>query len=377
MKSKIFIVITLLLIFIPNIVGAAESEFRIFINDEQLSITSDMGRPFIDDQSRTQIPLRAVSEGLGKEVRWDGINKKVTIVNSNNQEILLAIGSNKVITPNDTITMDTEAVIVGSRTYVPLRFVSEALGYVVDYQKKGYHSISITDAIAETKFYRPDYQALSAEISDWIEFSKELPLVQEKEYDGKRFILITEGMKPTGGYSVEVEEVEIVDQELVIKVKSIEPGEDDVVTQAITHPYDLIVVENTELPLKFVDVDDEDRYFMGLLGIDEIDSPIVASSDWIKVFEPELNEEVEGTFKLAGIASVFEGTVSYELITDTGDVVLEGFTTAAMGDWAYFEEEIQIPEDLDDTELFLELYSESMKDGSKMFTVTIPLTIEL
>ena len=33
-----------------------------------------------------------------------------------------------------------------------------------------------------------------------------MPLVQEKVYDGKRYVLITEGMKPTGGYSLDVEE---------------------------------------------------------------------------------------------------------------------------------------------------------------------------
>ncbi len=41
--------------------------------------------------------------------------------------------------------MDTEAVIINGRTYVPLRFVSEALGYKVDYRyERGYHRIDIT-----------------------------------------------------------------------------------------------------------------------------------------------------------------------------------------------------------------------------------------
>jgi hypothetical protein len=109
--------------------------------------------------------------------------------------------------------------------------------------------------------------------------------------------------------------------------------------------------------------------------MEEIDRPIVTGSEWIKIFTPEPNMEVEGTFSLTGIASVFEGTVSYELLTEEGEVVYRDYTTAAMGDWAFFEEEVPIPKDVEDDELILQLYSESMKDGSKMFVVEIPLIL--
>jgi hypothetical protein len=378
MKKKTFIFVTFILVmmlFILNPAGAAEKEFRIYIGNELLNFTEDMGKPFIDSQNRTQIPLRAVSEGLGYEVNYDHAKKTININKSDEEGISLTIGSNKVKTPRGTIIMDTEAVIIGKRTYVPLRFVNEALGNQVIYQWKGYHSIKINEPVSKVVFYRPENQYLPDEIVNWIEYSKELPLVQEKVYDGKRYILITEGMKPTGGYSVEIKEMEIVGNELVVKVKSTSPGKGDYVTQAVTYPYDLVVVNN-HLPLKFVDVDNKDRYFMGLIGMDEIDRPIVAASEWIKVFEPKPLANLNKTFKLAGIANVFEGTVCYELRTDTGDVVLDGFTTAAMGDWAYFEEKIQVPEEVEETEFTLELYSESAKDGSRIFKIEIPLIIE-
>ncbi len=112
------------------------------------------------------------------------------------------------------------------------------------------------------------------------------------------------------------------------------------------------------------------------MGIDEINWPVVAASDWIKIFSPEPEEQVDGTFKLTGIANVHEGTVNYQLITKTGDEVLSGFSTAAMLDWGYFEEEIEIPKGLSDTDFYLEVYSISMKDGSKMFKVTIPISAQ-
>ncbi|MEW6623753.1 MAG: Gmad2 immunoglobulin-like domain-containing protein [Bacillota bacterium] len=376
MKRNVIVAVMLLLLFIPTIVGAAENDIRIFINDTQLAIASGLGKPFIDSQSRTQIPLRAISEGLGHWVDWDGATKTVTISKSESEKIQVVIGDDKVITPKGPILMDTKAVIIGARTYVPLRFVSQALGYNVDYQWKGYHSISITDPDAKQAFYRPDHQSLPEEIANWVDYSKELPAVQEKQFNGSRYVLITEGMKPTGGYSVEVVEVAAREGFLEIRVKSVEPGEDEMVTQALTYPYDLIIIEEKELPLRFVDVDNADRHFMSLLGIDEIDRPIAASSGWINIFSPEPDQEIEGNIKITGIASVFEGTVSYELIAETGEMLLSGFTTAAMGDWGYFEEEVQIPQGLTDTQLFLELYSESMEDGSKMFKISIPLTIK-
>ena len=256
-KSIVYVIVTaLLLMLVPGFAGAAESDFRIYINGERLTIPVDMGNPFIDGQSRTQIPIRAISAGLGHEVAWSSVTRTVTIVKSENEVIQITIGSDEVITPDDTIKMDTKAVIIGDRTYVPLRFVSEALGYNVGYQWNGFHSINIDASVVKTAFYRPLAQSLPDEIKNWVEFSKEVPLVQEKEYDGKRYVLITEGEKPSGGYAVEVIEVVETAENLVVKVKSTKPAPGDMVTDALTYPYDLIIVENKELPLSFQNVDD-------------------------------------------------------------------------------------------------------------------------
>ena len=225
----------------------------------------------------------------------------------------------------------------------------------------------------ENGFYRPDFDSLPEEIAGWINYSLEIPCVQEKMHGGDRYVLITEGMKPSGGYEVKVEEVLKHPDRLEVKVKSTSPREGEPVDTMITCPFDLIIVEERELPLAFTDADDPDRYFMELLGLEEIDRPIVASSDWIKIFSPRPEEKIEGAISLAGIACVFEGNVSYELLTEDNNVLHRGFTTAAMGDWGYFEEEIPVPADYNGDRLILQLYSVSGKDGSKMFIVDIPL----
>lgn len=254
-------------------------------------------------------------------------------------------------------------------------------------QINGCHKVKVLEAVSDNDnaaednifkngFYRPYFDSLPEEISNWINCSLEIPSVQEKIYDGHRFVLVTEGRKPSGGYEVQVEEVVEGPDGLEVKVKSTAPKEGEAVDTMITSPFDLIIVEDNELPLTFVDVDDPDRYFMKVVGMETIEQPIVASSDWIKIFSPKPDEQVEETISLSGIACVFEGTVSYELLSEDDKVLSSGFTTATMGDWGYFEEEIPVPADAEAGRLVLQLYSVSMKDGSKMFVVEIPLVLE-
>ena len=102
---------------------------KISLNGVQLNIPSEYGYPFIDNQSRTIIPLRIISERLGHQVEWDNATQTATI----DGEISITIGEKVVKTPNGDIKMDTFAILKGDRTYVPLRFVVEALGYEVSY----------------------------------------------------------------------------------------------------------------------------------------------------------------------------------------------------------------------------------------------------
>jgi len=84
--------------------------------------------PFIKPETgRAMVPLRFVSEQLGAKVDWLKETRQVRIT-YNETTILLTIGSNVVIVNGQPVEIDSPAEIVNGRTYVPLRFVSEALG---------------------------------------------------------------------------------------------------------------------------------------------------------------------------------------------------------------------------------------------------------
>ncbi len=94
--------------------------------------------PYIDENNRTQIPVRYVSEALGAEVEWIGETRTV-LITKEDQIISLTIDSKKIElmdsegTVTRSINMDTAATIKNSRTFVPVRFVSEALGQKVEW----------------------------------------------------------------------------------------------------------------------------------------------------------------------------------------------------------------------------------------------------
>lgn len=229
--------------------------------------------------------------------------------------------------------------------------------------------IAPQNAAPEEEVYTED------EIEVWKDNSRELMLAQDVVIDDTLYLLVTYGVRPTGGYSVKITDVAEKEEELVVTAEFTEPGEDEPVTQALTRPYDLKEMEPTDLPIKFVAEGDE-AYVPTLMGINVL-RPIVAQSDGIKVFTPAPDSTVYDKLKLQGIANVFEGTVLYRLLGSDEKEMESGITTGAMGDWGYFEEQIPLPADLQSgEELLLELYTESAKDGSVENLIEIELQVE-
>lgn len=100
------------------------------------AVTFPDAQPYVDDNSRTMIPLRAVTETMGADVSWDS-DKQSAVIEQNGITITVPVGSNTISVTKDgstsTVQMDTQAVLSNGRTYVPIRYVAEALGAWVGY----------------------------------------------------------------------------------------------------------------------------------------------------------------------------------------------------------------------------------------------------
>ncbi|MDO5715667.1 MAG: stalk domain-containing protein [Tissierellia bacterium] len=88
--------------------------------------------PFIKNE-RTYIPLRFVAEALGKDVTWDSKTQIVTI-NDGNQILEIQIGHQQILIDGKAQEIDTPAFISKDRTFVPIRFIAEGMGLDVSYE---------------------------------------------------------------------------------------------------------------------------------------------------------------------------------------------------------------------------------------------------
>jgi len=97
-------------------------------------IDTQGSKPIIKN-GRTLIPIRSFIESLGGTVEWDAKEQKVTIT-LNGHSVVLFIGKTKALVDGSPTTLDVAPQIINGRTYIPLRFVSEKLGMVVDWDAK-------------------------------------------------------------------------------------------------------------------------------------------------------------------------------------------------------------------------------------------------
>lgn len=110
--------------------------------------------PYIKN-NRTYVPIRFIAEELGYDVKWDGANRKVTMTNDGTT-VELTIGSNKMKVNGKTVLLDAPAEIRDDRTFVPLRAIAEAFGEKVDYSKD-YKAVYIGDNPKYNAFYKVVY----------------------------------------------------------------------------------------------------------------------------------------------------------------------------------------------------------------------------
>lgn len=91
----------------------------------------NLNPPPITRAGRVFVPLRGIFERLGASVVYQ--NGTINATGSNNRTVSLHIGSTQATVNGSSQPLDVAPFIVGASTYVPLRFVSQALGATVNY----------------------------------------------------------------------------------------------------------------------------------------------------------------------------------------------------------------------------------------------------
>jgi hypothetical protein len=106
-----------------------------------------------------------------------------------------------------------------------------------------------------------------------------------------------------------------------------------------------------------------------------IPTPITSESKNITVFKPLPNDALLNTIIIKGEARVFENVFSYRIVDSKGMKLAEGHAMANapdVGQFGPFQVEVQIPKASSPTG-FVEVFSNSAKDGSEIDMVKIPV----
>jgi hypothetical protein len=102
----------------------ARAEIQVDVNNRQVQF-GNVAPSRID--GRVFIPLRAVVEALGADVRWEAATQTV-FGSKGGREFELPIGSRSAQVNGRSLALDAPARLIAGNTMVPLRFVAEALG---------------------------------------------------------------------------------------------------------------------------------------------------------------------------------------------------------------------------------------------------------
>ena len=78
------------------------------------------------------LPIRFVAELLGATVDWDSKSNTV-IIKGNGIDIKIPVGAKKATVNGKSKELDAPAYVENGRTFTPLRFISEALGAIVEW----------------------------------------------------------------------------------------------------------------------------------------------------------------------------------------------------------------------------------------------------
>lgn len=118
-----------------NLTSAPQKGVLLQIGQSNASINGKSSKldaaPYIKS-NRTYVPLRFISEAFGAKVTWAGKSQTVTVV-SGKTNIKLTINQSYALKNGAKVNLDAPAEIRNGRTFVPVRFISEVLGYKVNW----------------------------------------------------------------------------------------------------------------------------------------------------------------------------------------------------------------------------------------------------
>ena len=147
--KKIIPIILLLTAVMSTSTALADENITVMLNGQAM----DFDVAPIIQNDRVLVPMRAIFEELHCSVDYTDIDGRqiITAKLNENNSIGLVIGSDEMQIHNQKIKLDTAPIIVNDRTLVPLRAVSEAFDYDVNWDGDT-KTVTISKEIPKTEY---------------------------------------------------------------------------------------------------------------------------------------------------------------------------------------------------------------------------------
>lgn len=145
MKKLLISISTVMIFFLANVIPTQASGNEVIEHG-------------ILKNNRVLIPIRAVSQNMGIDVKWNQ-SQKTAQLTKGETVITLAVQFKRALVNQDRVDFDAPVELIQNTTYVPLRFVSQTMGAEVKWDQKTKEATVILDGKqVVVKLMKPKYQ---------------------------------------------------------------------------------------------------------------------------------------------------------------------------------------------------------------------------
>ena len=141
MKRKISLLVSVLLICVMSVAPVfADQQIKVMLNGSQVVFPD--AQPFVDENNRTQVPIRIITDMLGGTAYWNNKTRTAYIA-VNGTQIEMIEGFDRMLVNDQVVYMDTTLSVKNGRTYVPAKYIADAIGASVNWNQST-KTVSIT-----------------------------------------------------------------------------------------------------------------------------------------------------------------------------------------------------------------------------------------
>lgn len=208
LKKRVYLILmSVLMVFSFAVSSVSAAKVNVTVQVDGKTVKFPDEKPYFEN-NRVLIPIRFVSEALGAKVDYKKETtgsrvERVVYVELNGKMIRMPVNSDIVLVGDTIVKLDVPARLQGSRVFVPLRFVSEALGATVNWnQSNKLVSISTGKEVTDPDPVPSDDNMYSTDFkwkAGYTELAKELFIDNMKVENGKLTFTLPQGAQGYAG----------------------------------------------------------------------------------------------------------------------------------------------------------------------------------